>query len=146
MGATLNNGFPYPEDTDPVAQGAQAIKALANSLDAKVGHDTGWLAITGVVGWTVSGGIPWQVRQIGNVVYFRGGMNNATFAPGPGYGAIGNLPVGITPPPSTNVFSAMNNSGAITTWLVNTAGGLQAYRSAATSVGLYLSGGTYFTT
>jgi hypothetical protein len=146
MGTTVNNAFPYPEDTDPVAQGAQAIKALANSLDAKVGKDTGWLAITGVTGWTVAGGIPWQARQIGNVVHFRGGMSNATFAPGSGYGAIGNLPVGITPPPGTNVFSALNNSGAITAWLVSTAGALQAYRSAATTVGLYLSGASYFLT
>ncbi len=30
---TTTKGIPFPEDTDPVAQGAQAIKALANDLD-----------------------------------------------------------------------------------------------------------------
>jgi hypothetical protein len=32
MGTTAN-GYPYPEDTDPVTGGAQAIKALANKID-----------------------------------------------------------------------------------------------------------------
>jgi hypothetical protein len=145
MGATLNNGFPYPEDTDPIAQGAQSIKGLANALDVKLGKDTGWLAIVGVTGWTVTGGIPWQARQIGNVVWFRGGMNHGTFTSTPAYTQVGTLPAGITLPPGTNVFTALNSSAAITTWLVNTAGGLQVYRSAATSVGLYLSGASYFT-
>lgn len=36
MGTTAS-GYPYPEDTDPVAQGAQAIKALANAIEAQLG-------------------------------------------------------------------------------------------------------------
>ena len=32
---TTPNGYPYPEDTDPVAAGAQAIKALASAVDTK---------------------------------------------------------------------------------------------------------------
>lgn len=34
MGNTAN-GYPYPEDTDLVAQGAQGIKALANAIDTR---------------------------------------------------------------------------------------------------------------
>lgn len=34
---TTPNGYPYPEDGDPVAQGAQAIKALALALDTALG-------------------------------------------------------------------------------------------------------------
>lgn len=30
---TTPNGYPYPEDTDPVAAGAQAIKAVATKVD-----------------------------------------------------------------------------------------------------------------
>lgn len=36
MGTTPINALPYPEPTDPVAQGADAIKALANALDKGV--------------------------------------------------------------------------------------------------------------
>jgi len=34
---TTPNGLPYPEPTDPVAQGAAAIKALAEAVDPRVG-------------------------------------------------------------------------------------------------------------
>jgi hypothetical protein len=30
---TTSKGYPFPEDTDPIAQGAQAIKNLANAID-----------------------------------------------------------------------------------------------------------------
>lgn len=33
---TTTNGYPYPEDTDPVAQGAQAIKSLATLTDTNL--------------------------------------------------------------------------------------------------------------
>jgi hypothetical protein len=36
MGTTAK-GYPYPEDSDPVAQGAQAIKALATKIDSNAG-------------------------------------------------------------------------------------------------------------
>jgi hypothetical protein len=32
---TTPNGFPYPEDTDVVQQGAQGIKALATAVDTR---------------------------------------------------------------------------------------------------------------
>ena len=35
---TTTKGYPYPEDTDPTAQGAQAIKALANAIDTGLGR------------------------------------------------------------------------------------------------------------
>lgn len=34
---TTSRGYPYPEDTDPVAQGAQAIQALANAINTRAG-------------------------------------------------------------------------------------------------------------
>lgn len=37
MGQTAR-GFPYPEGTDPVSQGAAAIKKLAEALQANVGR------------------------------------------------------------------------------------------------------------
>lgn len=34
---TTTKGYPYPEPTDPVAQGADVIKALAEMIDAAAG-------------------------------------------------------------------------------------------------------------
>lgn len=54
MGTTPTLGFPFPEDTDPVAQGAAAIEALALAVDEAVSDaPRGVLAyaeITGVIG------------------------------------------------------------------------------------------------
>ena len=33
---TTPNGYPYPEDTDLVNQGAQAVKALATAVDTQL--------------------------------------------------------------------------------------------------------------
>lgn len=33
---TTNNGFPYPAPTDPIAEGAAAIGALAKAVDAHI--------------------------------------------------------------------------------------------------------------
>jgi hypothetical protein len=41
---TTPKGFPYPEDTDLVSQGAQAIKALALAIDTNVGRVAGGTA------------------------------------------------------------------------------------------------------
>jgi hypothetical protein len=51
MGTTLS-GLPYPEPTDPVAQGAAAIKALATFLDP---YPRGQLARTVSAGQDVTG-------------------------------------------------------------------------------------------
>jgi hypothetical protein len=37
MGTTANNGWPYPESTDFVADGATAIENLADAIDGAVG-------------------------------------------------------------------------------------------------------------
>lgn len=51
-GAVTPGGLPYPDPTDPVAEGANAIRALAEALDT-----TGWQAanIAGVVYKVMSG-------------------------------------------------------------------------------------------
>jgi hypothetical protein len=36
MSGSTPNGYPYPDDSDPVAQGAQAIKALATKVDTQL--------------------------------------------------------------------------------------------------------------
>jgi hypothetical protein len=82
---TTTNGLPYPESTDPIAEGATAIQALAESLDPNAW--TTWT--TGVPsGWTV------RVMRIGPIVWLytslsgtlaTGGTTIATgLSPGPG--------------------------------------------------------------
>lgn len=38
MSSTTASGWPYPQDSDPVADGGQAIAALAQALEAKIQH------------------------------------------------------------------------------------------------------------
>ena len=48
MPATTTQGFPYPLPTDPIADGADAIKALAQKIDDIVGtFAAGTIAIQG---------------------------------------------------------------------------------------------------
>jgi hypothetical protein len=105
------------------------------------GTDTGWLAITGLSGWSVSGGIAWQARQIGNHVWLRGGMNNSAFTGG--YTTVGQLPTAIANPPSTHVIPCMNNTALARAVLISNAGAVQAYAEAASSSGFYISSSNY---
>jgi hypothetical protein len=47
------NGYPYPADTDPIAQGAAAIQGLAGAIDTRVRSGT----VVGVVSVTFNNGI-----------------------------------------------------------------------------------------
>lgn len=45
---TTSRGYPYPEPTDPVSQGAAAIQALANAVNTRAGSAAaGTVQITG---------------------------------------------------------------------------------------------------
>lgn len=37
MTATTTNGYPYPESTDPISQGASAVQDLAEKVDERIG-------------------------------------------------------------------------------------------------------------
>lgn len=67
-GATTPAGLPYPDPTDPVAEGASAIRALAEALDPGVA-DTGWVAISLAAGFTGS----LVYRRKGDIVEVRSG-------------------------------------------------------------------------
>lgn len=62
MGNTTN-GLPYPENTDPITQGDDAIKALALALDPWA-RDSGWVNLTLAVGTGTA-----KYRELGKVVY-----------------------------------------------------------------------------
>lgn len=74
MGATPNLGLPYPENTDPLANMAAAIQALASAIDS--GSGGAWTAYA--VAWTGTvsnpglgnGALAGRYRQVGKSVQY----------------------------------------------------------------------------
>ena len=64
MGVTAG-GLPYPEPTDPVAAGADAIRALAEAIEARLLGDTGWV-VASLPGSFASGSL--VHRRLGRMV------------------------------------------------------------------------------
>lgn len=91
MGNTTN-GLPYPEGTDPLAQGAAAIKALATAVDPYVG-DTGWSTIQAGTSTTPT----IKIRRIGKDVwvFIDGAINNLANAASVTYAGI--VPAALRP-------------------------------------------------
>ena len=74
MGNTPISNLPYPEGTDRVMDGDNAIKALATALDGQTNGGP-WTAMSPLgSGWTPQGGtyIPPQYRRVGDMVQVRG--------------------------------------------------------------------------
>jgi hypothetical protein len=61
MGTTPILGLPFPEDTDPVAQGADAIEALADALDTYL-SSPGWVAADPQIR---QNGVDWPLGDFG---------------------------------------------------------------------------------
>lgn len=98
MGATDEFVLPYPENTDPLADMAAAIQALANGVESVFTDTADWDPITLQNGW-VNFGAPWQVcqcKRVGSRVYLRGVMRNGII-PATAF----TLPVGFRPPANT---------------------------------------------
>lgn len=107
MGNTANLALPYPENTDPLANMALAVKALAEAIDAGVGGSAGWTAVVFQNSWVNFGGT-YQVAQykkVGKRVYVRGAIKT---------GASGTvaftLPAGYRP--AANVIFTLAAGGA----------------------------------
>lgn len=98
MPATTPGGLPYPVPGDPIANGADDIKNLANALD------TGWQSVPWASGWTGAGtGMRSNcfARIVGKVVYIQGAWAVRTgsalaVTPGTWY-TIAQLPAGFGP-------------------------------------------------
>lgn len=69
-GTTANKGWPYPVGTDPVVDGDNAIKAVADALDARVGAYV--VVPTSVVGGTVNADGSITCNQSSGYVELRG--------------------------------------------------------------------------
>lgn len=71
-------GLPYPDPGDPVADGANATRALAEALDPKVA-DTGWLPLTLGPGWqTPTGASQASICRIGRQIFLSGEVFGGT--------------------------------------------------------------------
>lgn len=128
MPNTANMGLPYPANTDPLAQSAAAIQALAGAVDGAFGVTTGWTAVTFQNAWAnVGAGFQnMEYKKVGSRVYLRGTIKT---------GAIGSiaftLPAGFRPPaslqfpaPSSNAYGQITiaSTGTVTVNVGNTAG------------------------
>jgi hypothetical protein len=71
MTGQTTNGLPYPDPTDPISQGATAIKNLATAMDPH-GGDTGWVVLAVVSGAVIQNGRTPKIRKFGGVVYLDG--------------------------------------------------------------------------
>lgn len=95
MGVTTNRALRYPEPTDQRKEGANAIKALAQDVDAQLPGlpNTLWITPTFLNGWTSYGGWPCKYRRWSGEVIIRGmvippaggGGGLDIFALGPGF-------------------------------------------------------------
>lgn len=89
------NGLPYPEPTDPVANGATAIKNLATAL-APVESAT----IAGSTGWTAQAGPNnLRLRKEGKEVMVFGALG---FGTGAAYASMFTVPAAYLPPSMQN--------------------------------------------
>jgi hypothetical protein len=118
MGTTPNLGLPYPEVTDRVADGWDAIRdlaaaldtvvaaratvAVANALDARLdaveaaGADTGWVNLSLQNGWVNHAVATYgaaAVRRIHGVVHLRGLIKDGTH-----FANLFTVPAGFRPP------------------------------------------------
>lgn len=131
MTATTPLGLPYPEVTDRVADGWDAIRDLAVAADALLAAratiaslnaintaldarldvleaavtDTGWIALTLGAGWSNYGGgfSSANYRRKNGIVYLRGLVKNNDVTTGAGL-TVATLPPGYRPA-NTNIFS-----------------------------------------
>lgn len=74
MGSQTAHGFPYPVGTDLLADGDNAIQALAEAVDLAVFSAPYWRGTyAGGQPWTAAVNIPWtQVENIGGGAYASG--------------------------------------------------------------------------
>lgn len=95
-GTTPKFGFPYPTGTDRVADGDNAIQALATKVEAELAN--AWVPLTLFgASWTVIAGYgPPAVRRMGGVVFMRGLIAN-TGSTTSGVRIVDPLPVGYRP-------------------------------------------------
>lgn len=102
--------------------------------------DTGWLTCTPTAGWTHSGGATLVARQVGDRVFYQGGLVNAGFSGG--FSVAANMPVGIGYPTTVVAGSVASGANVVRGLQVGTGGTIELYSAAANGSSFYL-GGSY---
>lgn len=124
---TTPNGLPYPEPTDDLRDGAGAIQALAEALDAPTAT-----TLEGPNGNLQSLSV--SLERVGAVVMFYAALQPGSVASGT---EIGTVPEGFRPASNRNVALVANTATLYNAFL---------QLSAAGSVKLYMYGGPPATT
>jgi len=111
--------------------------------------DTGWVSMASLTsGWT-NDSTPLKARQIGPIVYFQGGVINATFN-STVFTTVATLPSGaggVTFPPGTRVLPLPSMNGALNRDARLLAdGSVQVITSAANGAAFRFDGAYYLTT
>lgn len=94
MTNTTPGGLPYPDPTDPLSDGANAIRRLAEAVDPRVA-DSGWVTLAPASGYTAGEGLGY--RRIGKVIYLRGRVVRTAGAFPTGFTQIATLPAAAWP-------------------------------------------------
>jgi hypothetical protein len=134
---TTTNGLPFPEGTDRVADGDDAIKALANAVDAKAlfTSDSGWLSPQSA-GFVIT--TPANFNSLGGYCRRRNGLACVSFSirtlKAIGAGNITNINVLTTPAawkPRATQPLATGTAGPVMSWHVYTSGTINIGATAA---------------
>ena len=94
MGTTAT-GLPYPEPTDPIAGGADAIRALAEAIDLRQWSEN-WISIAPATGWANTNAVV-QLTRDGRYCMARGTYDRSGAAVPAGAVTCATLPVGYRP-------------------------------------------------
>lgn len=104
-GVTSTRGYPYPDPTDPVAEGADAIRALAEAIGSL---DQPWTVVPPASGWqTGTGNSQFAIMRRDVVVFTRGTLHSGT-------GTAATLPVWARPRATSTVVIPQASGGAST--------------------------------
>lgn len=116
-GGVTASGLPYPDPTDPISEGADAIRALAEAIGA---NDHPWTNVTPASGWTTgTGTAAFAVMRQGGIVFQRGGFNGGTLGQTAGTLPVWARPVSNATPQissgsgATSYMSLIASSGAV---------------------------------
>lgn len=147
----LDAALPVVTDTAPAAPvagllwyapTADVLKFYDGTAWQTYKSDSGWVNITGLAsGWSNDSSAP-QVRQIGNRVYFQGGVTNTSFNQTT-FTTVFSLPTGISPPTGTRVYTVFGVAARGVRLLGD--GSVQLWSSAASTVTFSLDPISYMT-
>lgn len=113
-GTTAGRGYPYPDPTDPIAEGADAIRALAEAIGAL---DQPWTVVAPASGWsTGSSSSQFALMRRDLMIFTRGTLYGGTAG-----STAATVPTWARPRITVTV-PVPNTGGSASTMTINSAG------------------------